>query len=302
MKAMILAAGFGTRLLPLTASTPKPLVPVANVPLIDRIISRLAAFGVTAVVVNAHHHQDRLARHLARGKTSGIEVEVRVEKEILGTGGGIKNTEDFWDDDPFVVVNGDILTDIDISAAFEQHLLNRPPATLVLHDCTQFNKIVIDGDTVKCIPREYTPETAGTLAFTGIQIVEPSLLAFIPPGRFSDIMDCYRNLMAAGIPVGAHVVSGHRWREIGTVSAYLQVNLEETGPEGRLVGPGSGIDPEAKMEGRVVLGSNVIVRKGACVSDSVIWDRVTVCEGVSVIGSIVTAGLTITEDIRDRAL
>ena len=121
MKAMILAAGFGTRLWPLTASVPKPLVPVANVPLIDRIIAHLAICGVKAVIVNAHHRHEQLTGHFEGSTPFGLPVEVRVEREILGTGGGIKNTEDFWDDAPFVVVNGDILTDIDIAAALERH-------------------------------------------------------------------------------------------------------------------------------------------------------------------------------------
>lgn len=303
MKAMILAAGFGTRLWPLTSSAPKPLVPVANTPLIDRIISHLAASGAKAIVVNAHHCHSRLTEHLADADTFGIPVQVRVEPEILGTGGGIKNTEDFWDDAPFVVVNGDILTDIDIVSAFDHHRRQRVPATLVLHDCPPFNKIVMDGNcTVRQIPVSYSLGRRGTFAFTGIQIIEPSLLEHIPDGCFSDIMDCYRALIAEGARIGAHVVSGHRWREIGTIPAYLRANLEAVEPEGRLFGRGCAIAPGAELDGSVVLGDGVSVQHGARVSDSVVWERATICEGVSVTGSVVTAGRTVTENMRNQAI
>ncbi len=106
MKAMILAAGLGTRLRPLTDKKPKVLMPVANKPIIVRIIEHLKAHAVSEVVVNAHHHYQQLMTYLDSGKPFGLPMDVRKEPEILGTGGGIKNTEDFWGNDPFVVING----------------------------------------------------------------------------------------------------------------------------------------------------------------------------------------------------
>jgi mannose-1-phosphate guanylyltransferase len=302
MKAMILAAGFGTRLWPLTASVPKPLVPVANVPLIDRIITHLAFCGVKSVVVNAHHRHGQLTEHFAGSQIFGLPVQVRVEKEILGTGGGIKNTEDFWDDEAFVVVNGDILTDIDIASAVEWHRRHGVLATLVLHDYGQFNKIVVDGESmVRRIPTNYDPGRKGVFAFTGIQVIEPALLKFIAAGCYSKIMDCYRRLIAQGIKIGGCLVSGHRWCDLGTVPAYLRTNLETAEAACRLVGNDCTIAPGSQIEGRAILGNRVVLEKGARVADSVIWDGVTVCEGVSVTGSVVTSG-RITVDLRNQAV
>lgn len=303
MKAMILAAGFGTRLWPLTASVPKPLVPVANVPLIDRIISHLAFCGVTSVVVNAHHRHQQLTEHFAEPGAVGIPVQVRVEKEILGTGGGIKNTEDFWDDEAFVVVNGDILSDIDIAPAVEWHRRHGVLATLVLHDYGPFNKIVIDGNAmVRRIPAAYDPGRKGVFAFTGIQVIEPALLKFLAAGCYAKIMDCYRRVIAQGLRIGAYLVSGgHRWHDVGTVPEYLRANLETHEAARRLIGNDCTIASGARIEGRAILGNRVVLEEGARVADSVIWDGVTIGEGVSVTGSVVTCG-RITTDLRNKAL
>ena len=112
MKAMILAAGLGTRLHLLTEKRPKALMPVVNIPIICRIIEHLKGHGISRIVVNAHHHYRQLIDYLDGGRPFGLEIDVRVEPELLGTGGGIKNTSDFWDNDPFFIINGDILTDI----------------------------------------------------------------------------------------------------------------------------------------------------------------------------------------------
>ena len=121
MKAMILAAGLGTRLLPLTEKIPKPLFPVLGRPLIDILIRRLEDMGCTAVIINTHHLAPMIEAFL-KTQHYNIPVLTRYEKTILGTGGGIKNVEDFWDDDPFLVVNGDIFTDIDLERVYRKAL------------------------------------------------------------------------------------------------------------------------------------------------------------------------------------
>jgi NDP-sugar pyrophosphorylase family protein len=154
----------------------------------------LRKHGVEEIVVNAHHHAGQMVDFLTRHALPGVKLEVRLEAEILGTGGGIRNTADFWGRDPFIVLNSDILTDLDITGAFEQHLEKRPPATLVLHDQPPYNKIEVCDDRITDIPKEYG---AGGLAFTGIHIMEPETLSHIPEG-YSDIVDCYRKLITAG--------------------------------------------------------------------------------------------------------
>ena len=141
MKAMILAAGFGTRLHPLTSIIPKPLVPVANQPVIERTIRHLKKHGIHEMIVNAHYHHNQISDFLDQGRPFGVDIEVRVERDILGTGGGIKNTEDFWDTEPFVVINSDIVTDIDLSEACSDHKTQGNLVTMVLHDHPPFFRI-----------------------------------------------------------------------------------------------------------------------------------------------------------------
>jgi len=206
MKAMILAAGLGTRLRPLTAIRPKALVPVANQPVIDILTTYLKRNAISDIIVNVHSHFQQIVDHLRGVRQDGLKIEVRVEDDILGTGGGIKNTADFWDSDPFVVINGDIITDIDLRQAFESHLKNKPFATLILHDQIPYNQIKVD-DQNNLIDIGNQNQT-GRLAFTGIHIIQPELLDYIPEVGFSSIIDCYRKLIVAGKPIKSYIVRG----------------------------------------------------------------------------------------------
>jgi mannose-1-phosphate guanylyltransferase len=295
MKAMILAAGLGTRLDPLTTERPKALMPIANIPVIDHIIEYLTEHGVSGIVVNAHHHQERLVRHLTRDRAFGVPVQVRVEPEILGTGGGIKNTEDFWDDAPFIVINVDILTDIDLTRAYEAHLKEGALATMVLHDCSPFNQIMIDRE--QNIRDIAVKELPGRLAFTGIHILDPRLLAHIPGGVFTNIIDCYRRLMEKEGVIKAWVCSGHYWRDIGTVESYVLANREAMGPNSRLISPDCRIHPSAVTEDWAVIGPGTVLEEGARVCRSVLWENVTIGKGARVVDSIVTASKSVTSDL-----
>ena len=143
MKALILAAGFGTRLRPFTENTPKPLFTVAGISLLDTLIYNLQRAGCKAIMINTHHLHGKIDAHLA-GKQYEIPVTTRHEPKILGTGGAIKNVADFWEDRPFMVINSDIITDIEFKKVYDFHLNHTHPATLVLHDDPEFNTVVVD--------------------------------------------------------------------------------------------------------------------------------------------------------------
>ncbi|MCP4668251.1 MAG: nucleotidyltransferase family protein [Deltaproteobacteria bacterium] len=304
MKAMILAAGLGTRLRPLTLKMPKALLPVANRPLIDRTIAYLKAQGVSRIVVNAHHCHRRMVEHLANNHAFGMGMDVRVEPDILGTGGGIKNTADFWDAEPFIVINGDILTDIDLSQAYEMHQRKGALATLVLHDYGPFNQIRVDRALdIRDIARETPSGRPGRLAFTGVHVMDPALLTYIPEGVFSDIIDCYRGLIKSGIPPKAHVVKGHYWRDIGTVRSYVLANREYVMKENRLLAaPNCRIDPSVTLAEWAVIGENGNVEEGAEIRRSILWEKVKVRKGVKVIDSIVTSSKEVASDLIDGIL
>lgn len=292
---MILAAGYGRRLRPLTAYLPKPLVPVGNRPVIDRVIDYLKAYDIHEMVVNAHHHQDRITAHLDGGRPFGVKIQVRPEPEILGTGGGIKNTEDFWDDAPFVVINGDILTDIDLSTAYEAHERHKSLVTLILHPCAPFNQVQVDSH-LRITAIGSRPEP-GKLAFTGIHIIDPRLLNRIPAGIYSNIIDCYRDLIREGQGIRGYASQGHYWRDIGSMEQYVLANQEAAGRRRFLVDAGCEVSPSARLRDWAVIGQGSVLAHGVEITRSVLWERVTVRPGVRIADSVVSSGKEITRDV-----
>ena len=243
MKALILAAGLGTRLKPYSEYTPKPLFTIANRPLLDMIISNLIASGCKAIIVNTHHLHQKIDAYLA-GKKYPIPVLTRHEPNILGTGGAIKNVADFWNDNPFMVINSDIFTDIDFKGVYEFHLNHFHPATLVLHNDPEFNSVVLNKDgfiqdfdgrfsiTASCNstingskPSEF--EEYKKLTFTGIQVLNPELLELIPDNVFFSIIDGYKKLLSQNKKICAYVTKDHYWKDLGTPERYRRAVFDK---------------------------------------------------------------------------
>ncbi|MBC2714488.1 MAG: phosphotransferase [Desulfobacteraceae bacterium] len=232
MKALILAAGYGTRLRPHTEHIPKPLFPIAGQPLIDLTIRRLIDMGITGIVINVHHlHQQITSFILSRNYP--IEVFTRYEEKILGTGGAIKNVSDFLDDQPFLVINSDILTDIDILSVRTFHQQHHHPATLVMHDYPTFNNVWVDeneniiefSDKEKNMPNGFSCQ-----AFTGIQILDPLSMKFIPKNKFISIIDVYREMIKKGLTIKAYTLKNHYWRDIGTPESFTEAVYDKIVP------------------------------------------------------------------------
>ncbi|RPJ71083.1 MAG: nucleotidyltransferase, partial [Desulfobacteraceae bacterium] len=212
MKALILAAGLGTRLLPTTAHTPKPLFTLAGKRLLDGHIERLRSAGCEAVRVNTHHLHGEIARHLA-ARDYGLPVSIRFEPQILGTGGAIRNSADFWDHRPFMVVNADIDHAVDLGRVYAEHLRRRPAATLVLCADPEFDSVDVD-DTGRITGFSETPRAAGCrrLTFTGIQVLDPVILDYLPEGRFTHSVDAFRAMLGDGLELSADIPESPRWR------------------------------------------------------------------------------------------
>jgi aminoglycoside/choline kinase family phosphotransferase/GTP:adenosylcobinamide-phosphate guanylyltransferase len=219
MKAMILAAGLGTRLRPATDHTPKPLFTLAGEPLLAIHIRRLAAAGCEAVLVNTHHRHERIATYLAANRFE-IPVAVRHEPVILGTAGALKNAADFFDARPFFVVNADVLCDLDLRDLWEFHRRFRPAGTLVLTDDPEFNTVRVDGGGRITGFAGPGPPPAGGLTFTGIQVLDPEILAHIPPGRAVESVELFRALLARGRELRAFMLAPGRWSDLGTPARY----------------------------------------------------------------------------------
>lgn len=233
MKALILAAGFGTRLLPYTNSIPKPLFTLNQRPLLDLVIEQLIACGCDKIFINTHHCHEQIEAFVRQHRFKD-RLQTLYEPKILDTGGAIANLRRFLDKAPFFVVNADIICDIDLKQVYESHLAShrdsKALATLVLHDCQQFNKIQVDGQGF--IENFNAPPGKG-LAFTGVQILSPDIYTHMPitdmsgafdPKVFSSI-EVYKNLCPTK-RIKAHVADPIYWRDIGTISAYTQTSQQ----------------------------------------------------------------------------
>jgi NDP-sugar pyrophosphorylase family protein/aminoglycoside/choline kinase family phosphotransferase len=247
MKALILAAGLGTRLRPYSENTPKPLFTIANRPLLDIIISDLIDSGCKAIIVNTHHLPQKIDSYLARRKYP-IPITTRHEPHILGTGGAIKNVADFWGNSPFMVINSDIITDIDFKGVYEFHSNHYHPVTLVLHNDPEFNTVALNEDgfvhgfdegfqntapsnsTVKRL-KSFPSKEYIRLTFTGIQVLNPELLELIPDNAFFSIIDCYKKLLSQNKKICAYISKNRYWKDLGTPERYKMAVFDKMAPE-----------------------------------------------------------------------
>lgn len=225
---MILAAGLGTRLRPLTDRLPKPLLPIAGRPMIDYTLAWVAAGGVRQVMINLHHKGDLIRRAVGDGTRFGLEVSYSDEPVILGTGGGLKQVERYFSDEPFLMVNADVLTAIDLNAVIRAHLARQPLATLVVRrdpNVAAYGAIGIDteGRIRRFLgrgPQAYPPTE--DVMFTGIHVLDPRIFADLPAaGTFSPITDAYIAIVERGQPLMGYLTDAP-WVDIGTPDRYRQ--------------------------------------------------------------------------------
>ena len=211
MKAMIFAAGLGTRLKPITDNLPKALVPIAGKPLLEDVILKLKAAGFDEIIVNIHHFPDQIIDFLKVNNNFGIRIEVSDERnELLDTGGGIRKAARFFDDGkPFLVHNVDILSNMDLTALYNQHLRTNSLATLVVSQRDTFRYLLFNDDlrlkgwinekTGQTKPAHLTnPEQFTKLAFAGIQVLSPQVFDLMDKLEHKfPIMDFYLNNAAS---------------------------------------------------------------------------------------------------------
>ncbi|HAF14690.1 MAG TPA: hypothetical protein DHU55_17695 [Blastocatellia bacterium] len=287
MRAMILSAGYGTRLWPLTEDRTKPAIPILGKPLVGYVAEYLARNGCDEIIVNLHHRPESVRRALGDGSRFGVKLHYVQEPEILGTSGAVDNARDLLDGDTFVVVNGKIITDIHLGAAFETHRRTRALATLVLLPnvaCERFSIVEttdgflsgFGGMPVKGAFKDSDPP----LMFTGIQILERRIFDYIPRGVFShSVTDVYPQAMAKGEKIAVHVANAN-WYELSTIQRYLDISLLLLARSGKSVTTGAGCDIAGNAElSESILWDNVVIESGARVKGAVLADNVRVREG-----------------------
>ncbi len=295
MRAMILSAGYGTRLWPLTEDRTKPAIPILGKPLVGYVAEYLARYGCDEIIVNLHHRPESVRRALGDGSRFGVKLQYVEEPEILGTSGAMDNARGLLDGDTFVVVNGKIITDIDLNAAFATHRRSNAIATLVLLPnvaCEKFSIVktadgFVQGFSGMPVPADYSANNP-PLMFTGIQILEPKIFDYIPHAVFShSTTDVYPQAIANGEKVAAHVAEG-RWFELSTIPRYLEISLLLLSQNGQTVSAGVGCElSEAAKISDSVLWDNVVIEPDARVKRAVIGDKVRIGSGEIVENAVV---------------
>ncbi len=292
MRAMILSAGYGTRLWPLTEDRTKPAIPILGKPLVGYVAEYLARYGCREIVVNLHHQPESVRRALGDGHQFGVNLHYVEEPEILGTSGAIDNARAMLDGETFVVVNGKIITDIDLNAALETHRQRKALATLVLMPNPRRERFTVVHTTdgmlqgFGAMASKGEPGKEGgeaPLMFTGIQILEPGIFAYIPCGVFSHTTtDVYPQAMANGERVAVHVADGtnENWHELSTLQRYLDISLHLLSERNETVSAGARckVSPQAVVN-KAILWDDVTVEAGARVNRSVLADGVRIPEG-----------------------
>jgi NDP-sugar pyrophosphorylase family protein len=305
MKAFILAAGLGTRLWPLTEDRTKAAIPFLNRPLIAYSVEYLAKHGIREIIVNLHHQPDSIRRALGDGSKFGVKISYSFEPEILGTSGALDAMRESLLDDDFLVINGKIITNIDLVQAIEDHRKQHAIATLVLRENRARERFsIVEVDERGWITRfagfpdiaqsqAATSDASGNLVtgsatteaaplmFTGVQVLSPRIFQYIPRGCFShSTIDVYPQAIAAGQAVIGHL-STRDWYEMSTLGRYLEASL-------RLMS-----HPASSPASSVVAGANCIIKDSATLERVVLWDNVTIEAGARVRNCVLGEGVRI---------
>ena len=237
MKAMVLAAGLGTRLRPLTDDRPKALVEVANRTLLEITLARLREFGIGDVIVNVHHFADMVVDYLKANQNFGMRIEVSREEDLLDTGGGLKKAGWFFehDSEPFILHNVDVISTIDLQEMVRFHKDNRGLATLAVKARPSSRLLIFDEQLQLCgrrLVREQKVETvrpsqqSSELAFAGIHVISPRLIAQMrEEGAFS-IINSYLGLAGRGERIVGFRADQYRWRDLGTIESLRAATAE----------------------------------------------------------------------------
>lgn len=317
MRAVIIAGGSGTRLRPLTYNTPKPMVPLFGKPFLLYQIELLREHGIHEIIINLHYLSDSIKNVLGDGSQYGVKLYYSYESQPLGTAGAVKNAEEFFDDEPMLVFNGDVLTDIDLSAVIETHKRTQAKATLTLirvEDPTQFGLVFLDDD--QRITRFHEKPTADEAARfnvdtvnAGIYVLDPDVFQHVPkdtPYMFE--RGLFPHLLDMDARMSGHITDSY-WIDIGNPVKYMEAHVDVL--RGRVkvempalemapnlwVAEGAHIDDSAEVRGPVFIGSDAKVRKKARLNEYAVLDRnVIVDDRAAVAHAVVGADTHIGED------
>ncbi len=311
MKAMILAAGVGSRLDPLTRNVPKPLVPIINRPVMEYLLELLKKHGFDEIVINLHYLGDHIQTYFGDGSKWGVKILWSVEDQLWGDAGSLKRVEDFLKDDTFIVIGGDDLTDMDLTKLVKTHKEKKALATIALSlvdDPSEYGIVLMNEDSriTRFLEKPKGEVIFSNTANTGVYVFEPEIFDLIPRGTFYLFgKQVFPLLLEQHLPIYGHLTASY-WKDVGNLKIYQQTHIDVLA--GRVdtklpmkeirkyvwVGENVEIDDTAEIGYPVAIGNNVKILAGARVlENTVIGDNCSVEEGATVKDSILWEGATV---------
>ena len=300
-KAVIMAGGFGTRLRPLTMSIPKPMVPVANRPMMEHIVELLKRHDIRDIGSLLYFQPEIITEFFGEGSAHDVSMRYMLAEADFGTAGSVKNAESFLDES-FIIISGDVLTDIDIEKAIAFHEQRKAMATIILTRVPQplqYGIVMTDdkGRITRFLEKPSWGEVFSDTINTGIYILEPDVLELIPPKVDFDFgKDLFPLMLEQGLPLYGYVAEGY-WKDVGNLAEYQlahddviagRVRVEFTGEkcDSRYCGNGLQLSPLAKLEGLVILGDEVVIGDYARLRNCAIGDGCTIGAGAVIDGAV----------------
>lgn len=253
MKAIILAGGEGKRLKPVTGPLPKPMVPILGKPILERILELLAAHGIREVCVTLKYNPRPIVEHFGNGSRLGMRVTYSLEKNALGTAGGVKACQDFWKGEDFLVISGDAACDFDLTRLMQAHQTARPAATIALYphpNPLQYGLVLSDksGKILQFTEKPNWDHVVTNLINTGVYILTPHALDYVPEDTPCDFgKELFPALLAYEEPLHGVIMEGY-WRDIGTPKAYYQCCLDALDGVYPIADPVVSAAPDSKAE------------------------------------------------------
>ena len=299
--AVVLVGGQGSRLRPLTLSTPKPMLPTAGVPFLSHLFSRIRTAGITHIVLGTSYRAEVFEDHFGDGRRLGLDIEYVVEEVPLGTGGAIGNVSHLLRGDAAVIFNGDILSGVEIEKLVYTHTSAHADVTLHLTrvpDPRAFGCVATDGDGRVTAFMEKDPDPVTDQINAGTYVFNRAVIASIPTGRPVSVeRETFPGLLAAGAHVVGHLDATY-WRDLGTPADFIAGSADlVTGiaPSAALPGPtgdalwleGTTTDPSAVITGGTTVGRCCVIARHATVDGSVLFDGANIGEGATVRRSVV---------------
>ena len=319
MKAIVLAGGLGTRLHPLTVNLPKPMVPVANRPMMEYVIYLLRKHGFKEITALLYHQPEIIKNYFNNGEDFGVKLNYVEAKEDYGTAGAVRFAAQSFKGlkEPVLVISADVITDFDLEAAVKFHKEKAALATLLLTRVPNplpYGIVITDkaGKIKRFLEKPSPSEVFSDTVNCGIYILEPEAIDFIPPGKGSDFsQDLFPQLLAAGKPLYGYVASG-LWKDIGSLKEYATIHDDLSGGKPYQIAKGAKVSPSAKLKGVVVIGENTVigdevvledvsigsrcrVERGVMLFKSILWDRVQIGAEAQLFKAVVASGTVIGE-------